>query len=601
MRLVAVAVVLLIVAAAARAEEPQWVHAIAMHGTPKYGPGFAHFDYVNPDAPKGGKVTLGAIGGFDSLNPFIARGEPADGTGGLYDTLTVAARDEPFTRYGLLAEAMRMPEDRAWIEFRLRPEARWHDGTPITAEDVVWTFDTLIGKGQPLYRFYYANVDRVTALDARTVRFDFKPGENRELPLIISEIAILPKHYWADRDFAATTLEPPLGSGPFRIVDLEANRFIEYERVADYWGRDLPANVGLNNFGRLRYDYYRDSTVAVEAFKAGAFDFRSENSSATWASGYDIPEVADGRIVRAEVPNHETAGMQGFVFNTRRALFEDRRVRRALAYAFDFEWSNRNLFHGQYTRTRSYFDNSDLAATGLPSAAELAILEPYRGRIPDQVFTTEYHPPRTAGDGRILGNLRVADRLLKEAGWVVRDKKRVHAGTGQPFAFEIMLVSPQFERIVLPMAKNMERLGLDVRVRTVDTAQYLERLRGFDYDMIVFNFAQSLSPGNEQRLFWGSAAADQPGSRNFIGIRDPVIDELIELVIAAPTREDLEIRCRALDRVLQWGHYLIPNFHITYDRLIYWSKFGHPPPTELRGAVFGAWWVDPDKAAALGN
>ncbi len=603
MRLAAIAVIALTVltGSPSRAGEPAWVHAIAMHGTPKYGPDFKHFDYVNPEAPKGGTVTLGTIGGFDSLNPFIAKGEPAAGLGGLYDTLTVASIDEPFTRYGSLAEAMRMPEDRSWIEFRLRSEARWHDGEPITAEDVIWTYNALIEKGEPLYRFYYANVDTVTALDDRTVRFDFKPGENRELPLIISELEVLPKHYWETRDFGATTLEPPLGSGPYRIADLEANRFVEYERVDDYWGREVPAHVGHDNFGRLHTDYYRDSTVAVEAFKSGAFDFRNENGSATWATAYDIPEVADGRIVKVEVPNHRTQGMQGFVFNTRRDLFKDPRVRWALAHAFDFEWSNRNLFHGQYTHTRSYFDNSDLSATGLPSEAELEILEPYRGRIPDEVFTAEYNPPITAGDGRIRENLREADRLLKEAGWVIEDKTRVNAETKQPFAFEITLVSPLFERIVLPMAKNMRRLGLDVRVRTVDSAQYLERLRGFDYDMIVFNFGQSLSPGNEQRLFWGSAAADDPGSRNFAGIKDPVIDALIEKVIEARTREELVVRCRALDRVLQWGHYVIPNWHASYERLIYWNKFGHPPHTDLRGAVFGAWWIDPEKAAALGK
>lgn len=597
MRLAAVLIACL-VALPAQAEEPQWVHAVAMHGTPKYGPDFPHFDYVNPNAPKGGTVTLGAIGGYDSLNPFIPKGEAASGIGSIYDTLTVSSADEPFTRYGLLAGAMRLPGDRSWIEFRLRPEARWHDGRPVTAADVKWTFDTLVEKGQPLYRFYYANVDRVSVLDDRTVRFDFKPGENRELPLIISEISVLPKHYWQDREFGKTTLEPPLGSGPYRIKSLEPNRNVVFERVPDYWGKGLPVNVGQDNFGTIRHEYFRDATVAVEAFKAGAFDYRAENGSVTWATSYNIPEVEKGLIRKVEIPHKQTAGMQGFVYNTRKPIFLDRKVRRALAYAFDFEWSNRNLFYDQYTHTRSYFDNSDLGATGLPSPAELDLLEPWRGKVPDEVFTKEYQPPITRGDGRIRGNLRIADGLLKEAGWTIEGKQRVN-GKGEKLAFEILLVSPLFERIVLPMAKNMQRLGVEVDVRTVDSAQYVERLRNFDFDMIVFNFAQSMSPGNEQRVFWGSEAADKPGSRNFVGIKDDAVDALIEHVIAAPTREDLTIATRALDRVLQWGHYVIPNWHISYDRIIYWDKFGMPPPTKLRGAVFGAWWVDPEKEKAL--
>ena len=583
---------------AVSAAEPQWVHAIALHGEPKYGPDFTHFDYVNPDAPKGGTVTLGATGSFDSLNGFISKGNAA-GVGQIYDTLTVASSDEPFTRYGLLAEAMRMPEDRSWIEFRLNPKARWHDGQPVTADDVVWTFNTLLEKGAPFYAFYYGSVDTVSKLDDRTVRFDFKPGENRELPLIIGEMAVLPKHYWATRDFSKTTLEPPLGSGAYAIEKVAEPRSIWFRRVEDYWGRDLPVNRGMDNFDHYRVEYYRDATVAVEAFKAGAFDYRLENSSVTWATGYDIPAVKDGRLIKQIVPNHRTQGMQGFVFNTRRAFFKDSRVRQALAYGFDFEWSNRNLFYGQYTHTRSYFDNSELAATGLPGPEELKILEPYRGRIPDAVFTQEYNPPTTEGDGRIRSNLRIADGLLKDAGWVIKDKQRVNAQTGEPLAFEILLVSPLFERIVLPYKKNLARLGVEVTVRLVESSQYVERLRTFDYDMVVYNFGQSLSPGNEQREMWGSAAADKPDGRNFAGIKDPVVDDLIELLIAAPTREDLVIRCRALDRVLQWGHYVVPNWHISGDRIVYWNKFGMPKPTELRGIVFSAWWIDPEKEKAL--
>jgi len=601
MRLILFVVALVVLAAPrlADAAEPEWIHAIAMHGTPRYGPDFEHFDYVNPNAPKGGTVTIGAIGGFDTLNGFNSKGQAA-GIGQIYDSLTVASADEPFTRYGLLAEAMRTPEDRSWVEFRLRAEARWHDGKPVTADDVIWTFDTLIEKGAPAYAFYYASVAGVQKLDERTVRFTFKPGENRELPLILAELAVLPKHYWEGRDFAATTLEPPLGSGPYRIDKVEAPRSFTLKRIPDYWGRNLPVNRGIDNIDEYRVEYYRDTTVAVEAFKAGAFDFRLENSSVTWATAYDIPAARDGRLKKVLIPHAQTRGMQGFAYNIRREIFKDRGVRRALAYAFDFEWSNRNLFYGQYTHSRSYFDNSELAATGLPGPEELKILGPYRGRIPEEVFTTEYNPPVTKGDGRIRANLKIADALLKEAGWVIRDKERVNAETGQPLAFEILLVSPLFERIVLPFKKNLARLGIDVSVRLVETSQYIERLRTLDFDMVVSSFGQSLSPGNEQRDYWGSASAERRDGRNIVGIKDPVIDELIENLIAAPTREDLTVRVRALDRVLQWGFYVIPNWHISSQRLLYWNKFGMPPPTELRGAILPAtWWVDPEKEKAL--
>jgi len=601
MRLIAFVLVLFVIGLPrlSAAAEPEWVHAIAMHGTPKYGPDFQYFDYVNPDAPKGGTLTRATLGGFDTLNGFNSKGQVA-GIGPIYDTLTSASADEPFTRYGLLVEALRTPEDRSWVEFRLRAEARWHDGKPVTADDVIWTFNKLVTQGAPFYAYYYGSVATVEKLDERTVRFTFKPGENRELPLILAELAVLPKHYWEGRDFTATTLEPPLGSGPYQIEKVEAPRSFTLRRVPDYWGRDLPVNRGMDNIDEYRFEYYRDTTVAVEAFKAGAFDYRLENSSVTWATSYDIPAVKDGRLKKVLIPHKQTQGMQGFAYNTRRDVFKDRRVRRALAYAFDFEWSNRNLFYGQYSHSRSYFDNSELSATGLPGPEELKILEPYRGRIPDEVFTTEYNPPVTKGDGRIRANLKVADTLLKEAGWVIRDKTRVNAETGQPLAFEILLVSPLFERIVLPFKKNLARLGIEVSVRLVETSQYIERLRTFDFDMVVSSFGQSLSPGNEQRDYWGSASADRRDGRNIIGIKDPVIDELIEKLIAAPTREDLIIRVRALDRVLQWGFYVIPNWHIASQRLLYWDKFGMPPPTELRGAILpSTLWIEPEKEKAL--
>jgi microcin C transport system substrate-binding protein len=595
-RLVAVLLTAAIVLtwAATTVAEPR--HGLAMHGEPKYSPGFKHFDYVNPDAPKGGEVKLGSTGSFDNLNGFIIKGEAADGLGGLYDTLMTGSADEAFTEYGLLAESIEVPEDRTWVQFVLRKEARWHDGKPVTADDVIWTFNTLVEKGTPSYRYYYADVVSAKKIDGRTVRFDFKNGENRELPMIMGQLVVLPKHYWQDKDFSKTTLEPPLGSGPYRIKSLEAGRDISYRRVDDYWGRDLPVNVGRDNFDVIRYDYYRDATVQVEAFKAGAFDFRVENISKVWATSYDIPAVKKGLIKKIEVKHNRTAGIQGFVYNTRRGLFKDPKLRQALAYAFDFAWSNRNLFYGQYTRTRSYFDNSELAATGLPGKDELEILEPYRGRIPDEVFSTEYHPPMTKGDGRIRSNLRAGDKLLKEAGWVIKDNQRVNEETGQVLEFEILLVSPAFERITLPFTKNLERLGVKASVRTVDSAQYLRRLETFDYDMLTFIWGQSLSPGNEQLGYWSSRAASQNGSRNFAGISDPVVDELIAGLISAPDRESLITRTRALDRVLQWGHYLIPHWHLDYDRLIFWNKFERPKVTPISGTQFNTWWINPDAA-----
>jgi microcin C transport system substrate-binding protein len=571
-------------------------HGLAMHGQAKYAAGFKYFDYVNPDAPKGGDVKLATTGSFDNFNSFIIKGEAAAGLGNLYDTLLASSADEAFSAYGLLAESVETPEDRSWVQFVIRKEARWHDGKPVTADDVIWSFNILIEKGQPFYRYYYGSVAKVEKINDLTVRFSFKPGENRELPLIMGQIPVLPKHYWQDKDFSKTTLDKPLGSGPYEIEKFEAGRFIKYKRVADYWGRDLPVKKGLNNFGTIRYDYYRDATVQVEAFKAGEFDFRAENSSKTWATAYNFPALKKGLVQKEEIKHNRVAGMQGFAYNTRRAMFSDARVRQALASAFDFEWSNRNLFYGQYVRSRSYFDNSELAATGLPGKDELAILEAYRGRIPDDVFTLEYQPPKTNADGRIRANLKTGDALLKEAGWIIKDKKRVNIETGVVMEFEILLVSPLFERIALPFTKNLERLGVKARVRTVDSSQYLRRLETFDFDMIVSARGASMSPGNEQRDFWSTAAAKQNGSRNVIGISDPVIDELIENLIAAPDRKSLITRTKALDRVMQWGHYVIPHWHLDYDRLIFWNKFQRPRVTPLQGTQFDAWWVNPESA-----
>lgn len=575
-------------------------HGIAMHGDLKYPPGFAHFDYVNPKAPKGGRVRQAAVGTFDSFNPFLVRGNPAAGLSRTWDTLLVSSADEPFSEYGLLAEKVETPPDRSSVTFTLRPQARWHDGRPVTADDVLWSFETLRAKGQPFYRAYWEGVAKAEKLSDRVVRFTFKPGQNRELPLILGQLVVLPKHWWATREFDKTTLEPPLGSGPYRIESFDAGRRVVFRRVPDYWGRELPVNVGRDNFDEIVVDYYRDDTVELEAFKAGEYDVRPENSSKAWATAYDFPAVREGLVKKEEIPHDRPAGMQAFVFNARRPLFRDRRVREALGLAFDFEWSNRTLFFGQYRRSRSFFDNSELAATGLPGPGEVAVLEPLRGKVPDEVFTTEFRPPATDGSGNNREQLKRAVELLREAGWKVDPAtKKLVDGNGEPMRFEILLVSPLFERVALPWAKNLERLGITATVRTVDSAQYRRRLDDFDFDVVVGNFPQSSSPGNEQRSFWGSAFADKAGSDNLIGLRDPAVDALVEQVVSAPDRKSLVDRTRALDRVLQWGHWVVPQWHSPVDRVAWWDLLGQPSKVPTQGYQLDAWWVDPSKAEAL--
>ena len=572
-------------------------HGLSIHGDLKYDPRFPHFAYVNPAAPKGGSVRLAATGTFDNLNPFILKGVPPQGIGTTFETLLVTSADEPSSEYGLIAETIQTPPDRSWVAFTLRPVARFHDGSPITVEDVVWTFQTLRTQGHPLYRSYYAAVAGVEQTGPRTVRFTFKAGDNRELPVIVGQLPVLSKAYWAGRDFTRTTLQAPLGSGPYRVESFEPGRSITYRRVPDHWAAALPVNVGRHNFDTIRYDYYRDGTVALEAFKAGAYDFRAENSAKNWATAYDVPAVGDGRIRKELIPNQIPTGMQGFVYNTRRAVFRDPRVRAALATAFDFEWSNAHLFYGAYTRTHSYFSNSELASRGLPGEAELAVLAPFRGRVPDEVFAREYRPPSTEPDG-VRPNLVRALALLRRAGWVVRDMRLVHAETGQPLSFEILIDEPTWERIALPFVKNLERLGVTARVRTVDSAQYEYRLKQFDFDMTVAVFPQSLSPGNEQVDYWASVTADTPGSRNLAGVRDPVVDRLIEQLIAAPDRPALVARTRALDRVLLWGHYVVPHWHITAYRVAYWDRFARPAVSPKYSLGFDTWWIDPAKGGS---
>ena len=573
-------------------------HALAMHGQPKYGPDFTHFDYVNPQAPRGGMIRLADDGTFDSFNPFIPKGNPAIGPN-YFESLLESSADEPFTMYGLIAESITVPEDRSWVIFTLRPQARWHDGKPITVDDVIWSFNTLKTKGRPFYRFYYGSVSKAEQVGERQVKFTFSEAGNRELPLIIGQMTILPKHYWDTRDFERTTLEPPLTSGPYRIENFEPGRFWVMQRVRDYWGADLPVTQGQNNFDTIRTEYFRDSTVIREALKSGVIDFYEENQAKAWALDYDVPAVRNGWLQKEAIPHEQPTGMQAFVFNTRRAVFHDRTVRRALAYAFDFEWTNQHLFFGQYTRTESYFSNSELAATDLPQGEELAILERYRDRLPPEVFTTPYHAPSTDGSGWPRQNLRQAFALLKEAGWEVQDLVMRRRDTGEPMQFEILLTSPAFERIVLPFVRNLTRLGINARVRLVDQSQYINRLRTFDFDMIIGSWGQSESPGNEQRNYWSSAAATAPGARNYAGIRDPVIDELIELLIQAPDRESLVARTRALDRVLLHGYYVIPNWHLRFQRILYWDKFSRPATTAKFGTSTTLWWFDADKAARL--
>ncbi|MHA1598516.1 MAG: extracellular solute-binding protein [Alphaproteobacteria bacterium] len=574
-------------------------HAIAMHGAPKYGPDFKHFDYANPNAPKGGDVNLAAIGTYDNLNPFILKGISAAGSSQVFETLMESPEDEAFSEYGLLAETVETPPDRSWVIFTLRKEARWHDGKPVTPDDVIFSANTLKTKGHPFYRAYYASIDTVTKVGARAVKFTFSDTTNRELPLIVGQIPILPKHYWQDRDFTKTTLEPPLGSGPYKVGKIDAGRSITYERVADYWGANIPVNKGRYNFDSITYDYYRDGTVALEALKSNNYDFRQENISKNWATAYDIEQVRDGRMKKLNIGNEQPTGMQAFVFNTRRPQFTDHRVREAISYLFDFEWTNKTLFYGQYTRTSSYFSNSELASSGLPGKAELEILEPWRGKIPDQVFTKEYTPPKTDGSGsNIRDNQRAAFRLLKQAGYTFKGDRMVGAD-GTPLEFEILLNQPIWERIALPFVKNLAKLGIIAKVRTVDAAQYQKRMEAFDFDMVVDVFGQSLSPGNEQRDMWTSDTADTNGSRNTIGVKDPVVDALVDLVIAAPDRETLIARTRALDRVLLWGHYVVPHWHIQSFRVAYWDKFGRPPQTPKYGLCFSCWWIDDTKAAAL--
>ena len=572
-------------------------HAIAMHGEPKYDQNFISVEYVSNNAEKGGNIVRSAIGTYDTFNPFTLKGTSAAGIGLLYESLTVGSSDEAFTEYGLLAKSIEWPDDRSWVTFTLRDEAKWHDGKKITSDDVVWTFNTLMEKGHPFYKYYYGDVSEVIKINENKVKFEFSTNTNKELVLIVGQLPVLPKHYWENKNFEETTLDVPIGSGPYKVKSFDAGRSITYELDMDYWGFEnniVPIKVGKDNMGSIRYDYYKDRGVEREAFKSGEIDFFSENTSKEWATGYDIDAVTEGLIKKELIPHENPQGMQAFAFNTRKDIFADKRVRKALSFAFDFEWTNKNLFYGAYKRTDSFFENSELASSGLPSQAELAYLNPYIDQLPKEIFNEEYNNPKTDGSGFIRNELQEATKLLQEAGWKLRDGK-LENSNGEPFEFEILLVSPAFERIVLPFIDNLEKLGINASLRTIDSSQYQKRIESFDFDMVVFTFSQSLSPGNEQRNFWSSGAADTNGSRNIIGIKNNVIDLLIENLINAKDREDLITISRALDRVLLWNYYVIPQWHISAYRVLYWDMFDQPKQKPKYSLGFDTWWVNQNK------
>jgi microcin C transport system substrate-binding protein len=591
------------------AGEPVWRHALSLFGDIKYPADFKRFDYVNPDAPKGGVVRTISIGTFDNFNIAVAgvKGSIAPAAALIYETLMTKSQDEVVTEYGLLAEAASHPDDFSWVIYRLRKEARWHDGKPVTPEDVIFSIEVL-KKYSPMYASYYRHVEKVEKIGERDIKFTFDAPGNRELPTIIGELTVLPKHYWegADsegrkRDISATTLEKPLGSGPYRIKEFVAGRSVTLERVKDYWGANLPVQLGQNNFDELRYEFFRDNLVALEAFKADQADWIAENSAKQWATAYEFPAVAEKRVVKEEFPINDSGRMQGFVLNLRRDQFRDARVRRAFNYAYDFEEMNKQLFFGQYKRINSYFEGTELAATGLPDGEELKILETVRDKVPPEVFTTAYLNPVGGNPEAVRANLRESARLLKEAGFEVRDRKLVDAA-GKPVTAEILVQDPSAERIALFYKPSLERIGVTTSIRVVDDAQYQNRLRSFDFDMIIDQWGESLSPGNEQREYWGSQTADQPGSRNAIGIKNPAVDALIDKVIFAKDRSELVAATRALDRVLLWNFYVVPQFTYGFSRYARWDRFSHAElPKYARSGLPSLWWFDADKAARIGK
>ena len=595
----------------AQAQEKVWRHGVSLFGDLKYPAGFKQFDYVNAAAPKGGSVREVAIGTYDSFNIVVAgvKGAPAIGVDLIYETLLTPAFDEVSSEYGLLAEAVCYAEDFSWASYRMRAEAKWHDGKPVTPEDAIFSFHAF-RKHSPQQAAYYRHVAKIEKTGDREITFTFDAPGNRELPQIVGQLQVLPQHWWEGtdkngnkRDIGATTLEPPLGSGAYRIKEFSPGRNIVYERVKDYWGAALSVNVGRDNFDELGFEYFRDTTVALEAFRGNKVDWRTENSAKNWATAYDFPAVKEGRVILEEFPISNRGVMQAFAFNIRRAKFQDPRVRLAFNYAFDFEQMNKEIFFGQYTRIASYFQGTELASSGLPSGRELEILETVRDKIPAEVFTTAYSNPVGGDPQAVRSNLREAVRLFKEAGYEVRDGKLVNGKTGEPFAVEFLTYDPSFERVFLFYKPSLDRLGVTVTVRSVDDAQYINRLRAWDFDVVTNAWGESLSPGNEQRGYWGSQAADQPGSRNLIGIKNPAVDAMIDQVIFAKSRADLITATHALDRVLLWNHYVVPQWTYGKERTARWDRFSHadPLPKYATPAFPTVWWWDPDKAAKAGS
>jgi microcin C transport system substrate-binding protein len=587
----------------------KWRHGLSLFGEPHYPEGFKHFDYVNPAAPKTGVVRQIAFGTFDNFNQVIAgvKGNLAQGTELFSESLTASALDEVSTEYGLLAEAASYPDDYASVTYRMRAIARWHDGKPVTADDVVYSFDTF-KKNSPQLAAYYRHVVKAEKTGEHEVTFTFDGPGNRELPQIVGQLPILPKHWWEGtdksgkkRDVTATTLEPPLGCGPYRIKAFVPGRSIYYEKVADYWGKDLNVSVGAHNFQEIHVEYFRDSTVALEGFKGDQVDWRGENSAKNWATAYDFPAVRDGRVIREEFPIRNRGIMQAFAFNIRRDKFSDPRVRRAFNFAFDFDEMNKEIFFGQYTRIASYFEGTELASSGLPEGKELEILQAVKDKVPPELFTQAYSNPTGGSQQAVRNNLREGLRLLHDAGYEVRDTKLVNAKTGERFTVELLVQEPAFERVMLFYKPSLERLGMTVSVRTIDSSQYENRMRQWDFDVIVASWGESLSPGNEQRGYWGSQAADIPGSRNLIGIKNPAVDALIDRVIFSKDREGLVAATRALDRVLLWNYYVVPQWTFAFERTARWNRFSHPEtmPKYGNSAFPTIWWWDAEKAAKV--
>ena len=584
----------------ARAAEGARRHGMSIFGELKYPPDFAHFDYVNPQAPKGG--TFSQIGPttaynasfytFDTLNGYILKGNAPQGLNLLFDTLMARAFDEPDALYGLAAESVEISDDGNRLVFHLREGARFHDGTPLTAEDAAFSFMLLKEKGHPLIAQNVKEMTSAETVDERTLAVTLTGKQTRDLPLFIAgTLPIFSKAFYTANDFADASLTPPLGSGPYKVGDFRAGRFVSYARVADYWGQDLPVNRGQWNFDTVRFEYFRDRTAQFEAFKAGGYLFREEFTSKTWATEYDFPAVKDGRVKLLTLPDDTPSGAQGWFLNTRRPKFQDIRVREAIGLAFDFAWTNRNLFYDLYKRTESYFENSPMKATGEPDAAELALLEPWRGEVPDAVFGPAVTPPESDGSGQDRALLRRAAALLDEAGWKIADGARRNAA-GEAFSIEFLDNDPMVERIVAPLAKNLRLLGIDARSRQIDSSQYQLRRDNYDFDVVMQRYSLSLTPGIEVRSYWSSDFAKVPGGRNLSGISSPAIDALIEQVIAAPTREAQIVAARALDRVLRAGHYWVPQWHKNVHNLAFWDKFAWPEtkPKYDRG-VLATWWA----------